>query len=113
MEDVNLSPFIPKKGSDPSYPNRTFIARIAAASTRVAAFHRMMGGSCLRMPKASHPMRPTLNVANAGSDTSLAERVFQIFRTCGMKATVVRKPAAKPMIVIVSRTIPFCFRVRA
>ena len=73
----------------------------------------MMGGSCLRIPNAIQPAMPTVNVANAGSDTSLAERVFQIFRTCGMKAIVVRKPAAKPMIVIVSRTIPFCFLVRA
>ncbi len=38
------------RSSVPSQPKRTFIARIAPASTRVTAFQRMIGGSCLRMP---------------------------------------------------------------
>src|SRR5688572_32917161 len=33
---------------------------------------------------------------NAGSDTSSADLLFQIFHTWGTKAAVVRKPAARP-----------------
>src|SRR5438094_2752605 len=43
-----------------------------------------------------------VNVANACSDTSFADFVFQIFATCGTKAIVVREPAAKPIRELVS-----------
>src|SRR6185295_9706614 len=96
-----------------AYPKRIFIPRIAAASTSVTAFQRMIGGSCFMMPKASQPARPTLNVMNAGSDTSFAERVFQIFTTCGTNATVVRNPAAKPTSDVTSNGYLPILRVRA
>ena len=49
-------------------------------------------------PYSSHKNVPAVNTATIAHDRSRADRVFQIFQTCGTKEAVVRVPARRPKV---------------
>jgi hypothetical protein len=59
----------------------------------------MIGRSEIRIPYVSQSATPVQNMRYIPSDKSLADLDRQVLTACGKKATVVQKPAARPIIV--------------
>ena len=62
---------------------------------------RITGRSFIKIPYASHIATPNVKIENIPSERSFAERDFQVLKTCGKKAIVVKAPATKPKRLIV------------
>ena len=72
--------------------------QIASESPNVIALAIMMDIEPTLTPYSSHKNVPTVNTATMPHDKSRAERVVQIFQTCGMKDAVVSVPASRPKV---------------
>ena len=72
--------------------------QIASESPNVMPLAVMIETDSTLMPYSSHKNVPTVNAATMPHDRSRADRVFQIFQTCGMKDAVVSVPAMRPKV---------------
>ena len=76
--------------------NRNLKNRSVDASSSVRRLAAITGISLTIKPYTSHMATPRQKRENIPKDRSLAERLFQVFTTCGRKAAVVKEPANKP-----------------
>jgi hypothetical protein len=60
------------------------------------ALAAITGTSLVMIPYASQSATPRQKIENMLSERPLADRSFQVFRTCGKKAMVVQPPANSP-----------------
>ena len=72
--------------------------QIASESPNVMPFAVVIETDSTLIPYSSHKNVPTVNTATMPHDRSRADRVFQIFQTCGMKDAVVSVPAMRPTV---------------
>ena len=72
--------------------------QIASESPNVMQFAVTIETDSTLIPYSSHKNVPTVNTATMPHDKSRAERVVQIFQTCGMKDAVVSVPASRPKV---------------
>jgi hypothetical protein len=79
-----------------AYLNLSLKNNRTPAKINVQALVTMMGVSFINKPYTNQRLTPTKNKEKVLRDKSLAERIFQVFTTCGKKAIVVSKPAVKP-----------------
>ena len=79
---------------------------MASDSPKVMPFAVMIDTDSTLTPYRSHKNVPTVNTATMPHDKSRAERVCQIFRTCGMKDAVVSVPAMRPSVSAFKRVLP-------
>jgi hypothetical protein len=90
-------------------PYRSLKTKMLPARTSVIPFDTINGASPKRTPYASQRTIPSKSTTNVPSEMSAVERVFQVFTTCGRKATVVQNAAANPRNVglsIVAALLP-------
>ena len=80
--------------------------QIASESPNVIPFAVMIETDSTLMPYSSHKKVPTVNTATMPHDKSRAERVCQIFKTCGMNDAVVSVPAMRPRVSAFKLTAP-------
>lgn len=74
--------------------------RIDAARTRVTALVAISGNETSRKPYISHKVTPVQKMRYIPREISWVERVRQMRRAWGRKASVVQNPAAEPMISV-------------
>lgn len=72
--------------------------QMASESRKVIALAVMIDAEPTLMPYKSHKNVPNVNTATIAHDRSRAERVVQIFHTCGTNDAVVRVPAIRPRV---------------
>ena len=72
--------------------------QMASESVKVIPFAVVIATDSTLMPYSSHKNVPTVKTATMPHDKSRAERVVQIFQTCGTKDAVVRVPASRPRV---------------
>jgi len=82
--------------------NFNFIAKIDTANRSVILLAKIMGPESIINPYSSQHNTPSEKTRNIAKEISFAEREYQIFVTCGTKATVVNVAAKYPNIVIES-----------
>ena len=80
--------------------------QIASESPKVMPFAVVIETDSTLMPYSSHKNVPTVNTATMPHDKSRAERVCQIFQTCGMNEAVVSVPAIRPSVSAFKRVLP-------
>ena len=80
--------------------------QIASDSANVIPFAVVIETDTTLMPYSSHKNVPTVNTATMPHDRSRAERVCQIFQTCGTKEAVVSVPAMRPNVSAFISIVP-------
>lgn len=78
------------------WENRSFMPRIAIASSAVIVLAIMIGHPAIRIPYAIHSSTPTRNIVYVDAEIAWAERVRQIRNNCGKNDAVVSTAAVLP-----------------
>ena len=71
---------------------------MASESRKVIALAIMIDVEPTLTPYSSHKNVPNVNTTTIAHDRSRADRVDQIFQTCGTNDAVVRVPAIRPRV---------------
>ena len=66
----------------------------------------MIGVECSSTPYINQSNTPPLNSKNMSKEMSSVERVFQVFATWGINATVVSIPAREPIQLVIPIKLP-------